>query len=70
MKVHFLCNDGHKEVWESCRSVQAGSRPVPIINLLITCYTLFSGMHWSQLKVFQEKNFQPIETIINTLGIL
>ena len=60
MKVHLVCNDGHDEVWGSCCSVKAGRRSIPIINLSIACYALFSGLHWTQFKVGRGNKEVPI----------
>ena len=51
VKVHMFCNDGHKEEWSSSPDVKAGRGTIPLINLLIVCYALFSGLHWDQFKV-------------------
>ena len=51
VKVHLLCNDGHEEEWSSSSNVTAGRRRVPLINLMIVCYALFTGLHWTQFKV-------------------
>ena len=47
----MFCNDGHKEEWSSSPDVKAGRGTIPLINLLIVCYALFSGLHWDQFKV-------------------
>ena len=51
VKVYMYCNEGHKEEWSSSPDIKAGRGTIPLINLILVCYTLFSGMHWNQFKV-------------------
>ena len=51
VKVYLTCNDGHEEEWSSSKNVKAGRKTVPLVNLLIVCFALFSGLHWTQFKV-------------------
>ena len=54
VKVFMCCNEGHNEEWSSSPDIKAGRGSIPLINLMIVCYTLFSGLHWNQFKVVSQ----------------
>ena len=50
IKVNLLCNNSHKETWDSSPSIGTGTRQVAEINVLIAVYSLLTGLHIKQVK--------------------
>merc|ERR1712142_487374 len=44
VKVYSTCNNGHNEKWSSSASIVGAQSTVPLINIYIICFSLFSGL--------------------------
>ena len=70
MKVFMRCNEGHDEEWMSSPDIKAGRGSIPLINLMIVCYSLFSGLHWNQFKVIGETLITTFKLLYYLAGLL
>ena len=74
VNISMVCNDGHSEVWCSSKSIKAGRLMVPLINISLTFYLFFSGLHWDQIKVRLEIwkifYFLLYQAFFNKLGVV
>ena len=49
VRIHTLCNNSHMEKWDSSPSVGSGTGAIPVINILLSVYTLLTGLHVKQV---------------------
>ena len=49
VRIGTLCNNSHTESWDSSPSVGSGTGAIPVINILLSVYTLLTGLHVKQV---------------------
>ena len=50
ISVKTLCNNHHEMVWESSPCMGEGKQRVAVINVLLSSFTLLTGLHLKQVN--------------------